>query len=94
MVDGEACPVFTRRQEKGNCAADACKDTDKVLEDGTCSACPAYERGQGNEQEMCGPDRCDTGQILLPNGQCDQCGLYGHPDDQGKICVSDKCKKR
>jgi len=52
------CEEYTRAQGDGKqCGADACKDNEKLLIDGTCEQCEDYERRQGDGKE-CGSDKC------------------------------------
>lgn len=63
-----SCDAYTKRTDGKTCKADTCEKRQKLLDDGTCGACPDYQVTKGTvgtskecEQPVC---KGDDGKVI------------------------------
>ena len=92
------CADYTKYQEegpkKGECAADECKERQKVMIKGKCEDCPEYSITDPNDNTKCLEDYCGLGELVTRDGVCLRCIQYTRPAEDGKSCVKDPCGER
>lgn len=90
-VDGTctSCAAYTKRTDSKTCAADVCIARQKLLDDGTCGACPDYQvtAGTVGTSRLCEQPTCAAGnQYVSTLGVCTACPAYFLADDTKRAC--------
>ena len=86
----KACEKYTKRVDGKTCAADTCVKRQKLLDDGTCGACPDYQVTDGDigTSKLCKQPTCDAGnEYVNTDGVCTKCADYFKADSTKRECA-------
>lgn len=85
----DSCPYGSIKQFNGDCKRFHCNERQRVLPDGECQYCPAFQRVARNNPYYCQPSKCNWRSRLTPSGSCKKCGPYKL--SRGFYCAEPEC---